>query len=115
MAAIESARYPRAVAGLEWSELEGGLVAYDQRGDTVSFLNPAGAMVLELCNGRHTPAEIAAVLQAVWSLPAAPLEAVAGVLEQADAGGLLDWLDEPLAEDAAEVAALPGTAPGPLD
>ena len=40
------------------SPVEGGYVAYDPASDNLHQLNPTAALIVELCDGRRTVAEI---------------------------------------------------------
>jgi hypothetical protein len=46
----------------------------------VHYLNRTAALVLELCTGRLTPAQIAAAVQQAFDLPAPPLGEVEDTL-----------------------------------
>lgn len=52
-------------------EIEDELVVYDQERHRAHLLNRTVTLVWRNCDGKHTVAEIAALLQGSWSLPAA--------------------------------------------
>ena len=56
--------------GLEITHMPDGWVVYQHQTDRVHFLNPTAALVFELCNGRHNPAEIATIVSAAYQLKA---------------------------------------------
>lgn len=61
----------RQADGLEISHTPDGWVIYRQESDRVHFLNLSAALVFELCNGRHTVAEIERILSETGVLPEA--------------------------------------------
>jgi hypothetical protein len=46
------------------------------------YLNPTAGLLLELCNGHHSEADLVAKLRRAYSLPADPADEVASCLEQ---------------------------------
>jgi coenzyme PQQ synthesis protein D (PqqD) len=56
--------------GLEINPVPDGYVVYDEHCDLVHYLNHTAAIVLELCTGQQTAAEITAALAEAF--PAAP-------------------------------------------
>ena len=62
----------RKVAGLDQSEVMDGYIIYDASRDRVHFLNPTGAIVLELCDGTRAAADIAPFLAASFGLSEPP-------------------------------------------
>ena len=56
----ETDDYPEQQSDLVFHEIEGEFVVYNPTADCSALLNPTAAMVLELCDGSHTPNEIAA-------------------------------------------------------
>ena len=59
---------PRAVADLDVNEADDGLVIYDPGRDRVHHLNPTAALVFLLCDGQHSPAQMAEELSEVFAL-----------------------------------------------
>jgi len=47
-----------------------GWVIYHHKTDLVHYLNPTAALVFELCNGRHTLAEMTGIVSAAYDLSA---------------------------------------------
>jgi len=66
-----------------------GYVVYDTAGDMVHYLNHTASMVLELCNGEDTVAEIAALLADVFADETDVETAVASCVDQLRSIGLL--------------------------
>jgi hypothetical protein len=81
--------HPRVADELQWRE-EGDLFLLacgdDER---VHVLNNVGALLLELSNGRHSPGEMAGILQEVFHLDQAPLDEVQDFLDRAQQSGLV--------------------------
>lgn len=87
---------PRRAAGIDIAELGHGLIVRRAEPPRVHQLNNTASMVLELCDGRHTVAEIAAALAEVFTLDAPPLAAAAAcVTELRQAGVLADHAGHP--------------------
>ena len=63
---------PRQAPNLDVNLVDDGYVVFDPRRDKVHYLNHTAALVLELCNGTNTRAEIADILQAAYDLPEPP-------------------------------------------
>ena len=80
---------PKAVDGLEITEVGDGLVVYDSRDDRVHFLNGTASVVFLLCNGRR---DRTAVIDAVAKVfgPEALFQAdVEACLDQLHAEGVV--------------------------
>ncbi len=73
---------PVAVDGLDIHEVEDGLVVYDASADRVHYLNSTASVVLSLCDGMKTDAELAEVVRSAWRLDAAPIGDVRTCLAQ---------------------------------
>jgi hypothetical protein len=83
--------YPRAVDDLIRSEMENGLSVYQPEGDRVHFLNHTGTLILELCDGSNSVAEIVRVVQAAFALAEPPELEVRKLLQQAADVGIVSW------------------------
>jgi hypothetical protein len=70
-----------------------GYVVYDRAGDMVHYLNHTASMVLELCNGEDTVAEIAELLADVFADESNVEDAVASCVYQLRGIGLLRAAD----------------------
>lgn len=81
---------PRRVESVELVEQDDGLVAFLPDRARVHFLNPTGALVLELCDGVRTDEEIVALVQELFALPAPPTDEVRALLAQALDEGLIE-------------------------
>ena len=79
----------RKVAGLDQSEVNDGYIIYDAARDRVHFLNPTGAIVLELCDGTRTAADMAQFLATSFNLPEPPAASVQECLAALLAEGLI--------------------------
>lgn len=80
---------PIRVDALEVEEAEDGLVVYDEQQDVVHHLNPAAAVLFDLCDGSRAEDEIAAAMAAVFGLDAPPLEETAVGLQDLIERGLV--------------------------
>jgi len=67
-------RYAK-LPGLETEQVPDGYVVYLSERERVFFLNNSAAVILELCDGEHTLAEIAEILVAAYELDELPQEA----------------------------------------
>jgi coenzyme PQQ synthesis protein D (PqqD) len=81
-------RYLQA-EGLEVTHMPDGWVVYQQQTDRVHFLNPAAALVFELCNGRHTRTEMATILSAAYQLQSPAATEIENCLANLVAEGLV--------------------------
>jgi hypothetical protein len=80
---------PSVVDGLEVSEAQEGLVVFDPASDLIHYLNSTSAIVFTLCDGSHSPLEIASVVSGVFGLDEPPLDEVALCLKDLRGKGLL--------------------------
>ena len=71
----------RKADGLEIHVVDDQCVVFDTAADSVHYLNPTAALVLELCDGTLTAEEIAALVQEAYALAATPLAEVNGCLQ----------------------------------
>jgi len=79
----EIIQFYRRVDGFGCNEVPDGDVIYDHNREQVHFLNPTGAAVLELCDGRNNVETISEVLQDAFDLSTSP---------KADIEACLAWL-----------------------
>jgi hypothetical protein len=79
----------KLVSGMEINRVADGYIVYQPSRDRVHYLNHTATIVLELCNGRNSPTEIAGLLQSAYDLPAAPETEVSACLRQLIAEGLV--------------------------
>jgi len=86
--AEDETRY-RQAEGLEITHVPDGWVIYQETSDRVHFLNPTAVLVFELCNGRHTRAEMALILSAAYQLTASPADEVESCLSEMLAESLI--------------------------
>ncbi|MGD9511389.1 MAG: PqqD family protein [Geminicoccaceae bacterium] len=72
----------RAAADLQFQAMGDGYLVNEAGSDQVHFLNHTAMLVLLLCDGVATAAQIAVELQVIHDLPAPPLTDVEDVLTQ---------------------------------
>jgi hypothetical protein len=80
---------PRQIDGLEINEAEDGFIIYDPDRDSVHFLNHTAVFMLELCNGKHGPAEIISIFSEAYGLKAPPEKDLLNILEKFIEEGLV--------------------------
>ncbi len=71
---------PRTAQGLEFNELEDGLIVYQESTERVHHLNATAAVVLQLCDGTRDATEIASVVGELFGLEHPPADAVESCL-----------------------------------
>ncbi|MGC8464645.1 MAG: PqqD family peptide modification chaperone [Acidimicrobiales bacterium] len=74
---------------LEITETEDGIVIYQPERDRVHTLNASASVILELCDGTRSVAEIALELAAVFGLDSVPTEETDRCIALLAAEGLL--------------------------
>jgi hypothetical protein len=84
------AGYYRKVEGLDQTEVADGWLIFDAPKDRVHFLNPTGAIVLELCDGTRNAADLAQFLAMSFGLAERPDEPVRECLSALLAQGLIE-------------------------
>lgn len=75
--------------GLEMHAVGDQIVVYEAGTDIVHYLNPSAAMVLEFCDGNHSPTDIAAAMQEAYKLSSCPLGEVDVCLVDLQKSGLI--------------------------
>lgn len=85
----EDDRY-RKIGRFDQDEVVDGYIVYNPANDRVHFLNPAAAIVLELCTGVLTALEIAEVVQRTFNLPQTPIGPVRDCLATLLSEGLIE-------------------------
>jgi len=83
-----SDRFEKAPS-LEVNEVPDGYVVYQGERDHVHYLNNVAAVIFELCDGKHSSAEIGNVLQAAYELDTVPAEDVKASLQRLLEEGLI--------------------------
>ena len=78
---------PRVAVPLDWTEVDGVFFLAGQHRQHV--VSPVGVFLLELANGRHTVAEMVAVVREAFRLDMSPEDAVRIFLAQARRDGLV--------------------------
>ena len=79
---------PKRIDGLEINQVEDGFMIYQPERDRVHYLNHTGVLILELCNGRNSPGEIARLLQVAYALTDPPQKEVNEILAKIQDEGL---------------------------
>ncbi len=79
---------PKKSDGLETDEVEDGFVVYQPDRARVHYLNPTANLILELCDGELTPAQIAGLIAQAFDLAEAPTQEVEDALAALQAEGL---------------------------
>jgi Coenzyme PQQ synthesis protein D (PqqD) len=79
---------PKKSDGLEVDEVEDGFVIYQPERDRVHYLNPTANLILELCDGTLTAAQIADLIAQTFELEAPPGKEVDETLAKLAAEGL---------------------------
>jgi PqqD family protein of HPr-rel-A system len=80
---------PARVDDLDLVEIADGFVVYHPARDRVHFFNHTAAVVLQLCDGTKTDAEITDLVKRAYELPEAPDTEVAQCLDQLREEGLV--------------------------
>ena len=80
---------PQRAAGLDIAELSAGLVVRQPEPPRLHRLNNTASVVLELCNGKRTVAEIAAALAEAFALSVVPLAEAAACIAGLRRAGIL--------------------------
>jgi hypothetical protein len=80
---------PSRADDIDIVEVSDGFVVYHPERDRVHFVNHTAAVVLELCDGTKSDAEIAGLVQRCYELPEPPEVEVADCLTQFRAEGLV--------------------------
>ncbi|WP_436794243.1 PqqD family protein [Actinospongicola halichondriae] len=84
-----SDRHPELADGLDVHQVDDGMVVYDLNTDRVHYLNPTASVVLGLCDGTRSEADLAGLVQDAWSLDAPPTAEVQACIEQLRGEGVL--------------------------
>jgi len=82
--------YPKRVDGLEINAVEDGFMIYQSEKDRVHYLNHTAVLILELCNGRNLPTQIAELVKTAYGLSNAPEKEVSEILAKMKDEGLTE-------------------------
>lgn len=87
-AATRGMRPRRRERDLEFLEIEGEIVIYDELDDSIHQLNPTASMIWQACDGSATITELAAEFSEASGVPHTQIErdVTAAVRQLADAG-----------------------------
>jgi hypothetical protein len=80
---------PQIAEGLEITEVDDGLIVYQESIERVHHLNPTASVVLQLCDGSRVAAEIAATVGELFGLEDAPDQEVESCLSRFAREGLV--------------------------
>ena len=80
---------PKKSDGLEIDEVEDGFVVYQRDRARVHYLNHTAKLILELCDGTLTAAQIAGLIEEAFSLPQPPRQEVDDALAKLETEGLV--------------------------
>jgi hypothetical protein len=80
---------PKKSDGLEIDEVEDGFVVYQPDRVRVHYLNPTAKLILELCDGTLTAAQIAGLIAGAFGLPETPSTEVQDALATLETEGLV--------------------------
>jgi len=83
------ATMPCKADGLDISPADDGYIIYDPDNDRVHYLNPTAALILELCDGRHSEQEVIQLVKEFYGLPSEPAEEVRNAIAALETQGLL--------------------------
>jgi PqqD family protein of HPr-rel-A system len=80
---------PTRTDGLEIDDVEDGFMVYQPDRARVHYLNPSAKLILEMCDGTLTAAQIAELISDAFDLPAQPRQEVDDALAKLEAEGLI--------------------------
>jgi PqqD family protein of HPr-rel-A system len=83
---------PSKSDGLDVEEVEDGFVVYQPDRARVHYLNPTARLILELCDGQLTAAQIAGLVEEAYRLDAPPRREVDDALATLAAEGLIRFI-----------------------
>jgi hypothetical protein len=87
--------YPKQHSSVSEYEVDDDLVLYDPRNDNAHILNGTAAVVWWLCDGEHTPEQIASELAGLYELnPATVMTDVQTALASLEKARLVTWSDK---------------------
>jgi hypothetical protein len=73
---------PRRADGLEINVMHDGVVVYQRDHKKIHYLNHTAGLLLELCDGKHGPAELAVAVGEAYALPEPPYDDIVGCLQE---------------------------------
>jgi len=81
---------PTIADGLDVNETEDGLIVFVPSTDRVHYLNSTASVVLQLCDGSRSPAEIAEGVGELFRLNVPPMSETEDCLERLGREGLIN-------------------------
>jgi len=67
--------------GLDINVMHDGVVVYQREHKKIHYLNHTAGLVLELCDGKHKPAELASAVGEAYGLADAPYDDIVACLQ----------------------------------
>jgi hypothetical protein len=84
------ANNPHKITTVQTEAMGDGLGVYNEKRDAFYVLNPTAAVVWRHCDGRHSPANLAALIQQNFNIPRAEADKLVGLtLSELNEAGLL--------------------------
>lgn len=80
---------PEQHPNLKIFEADDGYVVYHRERDRVHFLNHTAVLLLELCNGKHSVAEMTGILEKSYGLDQPPEKEVVDIINSFEQEGLI--------------------------
>lgn len=80
---------PQRAGDAKLEEVADGFIVHQPDQERVHYLNHTAAMILEMCNGQITAAEMAQALQEMYDLPEVPTQEVDQCLRDLRKQGLV--------------------------
>jgi hypothetical protein len=81
---------PMPTPNLEINPVPDGYIVYQADRDRVHHLNATAAILMDLCNGRNTEADMPELVRLAFNLPAPPVEEVRECLRTLRQEGLIE-------------------------
>lgn len=80
---------PRLVRGLRITPSNNGYIVYDAARERVHYLNHTASLVMDLCTGRNSLADIVTLVGQAYGLPRKPTREVGALVRQLAGEGLI--------------------------
>ena len=86
---VEEIEYPRRIEDFVINPADDGYIIYQPELDRLHFLNPIAVVILELCNGQNSLADIVGLVKEGFGLADEPLEPIREAVAKMKDEGLL--------------------------
>ena len=80
---------PQLVKGLRITPAENGYIVYDSRRERVHYLNHTAGLVMDLCTGKNSSAEIVSLVADAYAMKRKPTREINALLKQLAGEGLV--------------------------